>query len=259
MLNEMVENFKTKIKNEPVFGVFSKTTDTAIIECIGYAGFDYVILDLEHGPNSVSNLQNLITASEVSGILPIVRVKEEFPALIGSVLDIGAAGVQIPQIRNSEDAKKAIEASRFYPSGNRGVCRFVRAANYSSMDKNEYFKAANNTILILQLEGEEALSNIDSIIEIQGYDIIFIGPYDLSQSLGLTGQVNHPRVIEKIKEIVDKVSKKNIILGIFIETKEEASNWVKLGVRYISYNVDVGLFYSHLKSEIDQLRKFINY
>lgn len=254
MITKEIERFKQKIKERAVLGPFSKTCDPAFIEILGYAGFDFVILDLEHGPNSVQTLQNLIRAAQVGGLFPIVRVKEEPLSLIGEVLDIGAGGIQVPQITNPHEAEKIIQLAKFAPQGMRGVCRFVRAANYSSMDRFQYFKAANESIIILQLEGAEAIGNLDKILEVKGIDIIFIGPYDLAQSLGVPGQINHPRVESSMKEIVGKCLQKDIVVGTFVDTVENALKWKKLGIKYLSYSVDVGIFYEQCNTIVDQLK-----
>lgn len=251
-----IKEFKKKLNiNNNVIGPFSKTSDPAFIEAMGYAGCDFVILDLEHGPNSVQSIQNLIRAAEVSGIFPIVRVKEDSPSIIGEVLDIGAGGIQVPQITNAKQAEKAIKLAKFAPVGMRGVCRFVRAANYSSMDRFEYFKKANESIVVLQLEGKEAINNIDEIIKVEGIDIIFIGPYDLSQSLGVSGRIDHPIVEEKMIDIIEKCRKNDITVGTFVDSIEGAKKWTEMGVKYISYSVDVGIFYD---SCINLLKKIRN-
>lgn len=254
MITKIIKNFKSKIYSRPVFGPFSKTTDPAFIEIAGYAGFDFVILDLEHGPNSVENVQNLIRAAQITNMLPVVRVKENCPSLIGEVLDIGAGGIQVPQIKNAEDVKNVIRVAKFAPEGMRGMCRFVRAANYSSMESDKYFKKANDALIIIQLEGIEAIKNLDEILEISGYDIIFIGPYDLSQSLGVPGQVDNPLVKNEMMKIVEKCKQKGILVGNFTDTGENALEWIKLGVRYISYSVDTGIYYSACKNILSSLK-----
>jgi 4-hydroxy-2-oxoheptanedioate aldolase len=234
--------FKKTLRRRSVIGPFSKTSDPAFVEAMGHAGFDFVILDLEHGPNNVLTLQNLIRAAQISDVFPIVRVKGEPRSLIGEVLDIGAGGIQIPQITTAEEARRVIHLARFSPTGRRGVCRYVRAADYSSADRFAYFKAANEALIVLQLEGEEAMHNLDGILQVPGVDIIFIGPYDLSQSLGVTGEVDHPRVVQAAQDIIARCSSKGIVVGIFAETLENAWKWTKLGVGYVGYSVDVGLF-----------------
>ena len=174
MNNDMILSFREKLNDSYVVGPFSKTNDPAFIEILGHARFDFVILDLEHGPNSVETLQNLIRAAQVSKILPIVRVKENNLSVIGEVLDIGAAGIQIPKVENATQARMFINQIKFAPYGNRGVCRFVRAANYSAQDRFEFFNDANNTIIIMQIEGQEAISELDKILKVDGIDLIFL-------------------------------------------------------------------------------------
>jgi 4-hydroxy-2-oxoheptanedioate aldolase len=239
----MIRDFKQKLKDDFVTGIFSKTSDPAFIEIMGHGGFDFVIIDLEHGPNSVQTVQNLLRAAEVSGILPVVRVKEDAPSVIGEVLDIGACGIQVPHVNNPDSAREVIKLSRFAPLGMRGVCRFVRAADYSSMDRFRYFSEANEAVIVLQIEGREGIDNIDGVLDAGAADVIFIGPYDLSQSLGVPGEVDHPSVEMKMKEIIEKSTHRGTAVGTFVDTFENADKWRGLGVKYIAYSVDVGIFY----------------
>lgn len=243
MITEKIEQFREKLGKGPVLGPFSKTSDPAFIEVMGYAGFDFVIIDLEHGPNSVETAQNLIRAAQIAHIFPVVRVKEANLSVIGEVLDIGTGGIQVPQIRNAQDAEKVIHHAKFAPKGQRGVCRFVRAADYSSLDRYRYFSEANSCVVIVHLEGEEAIENLEDIMDVPGLDILFIGPYDLSQSLNVPGQVDHPSVIEKMRQITEKCVARGLAVGTFIENLEDARKWNALGIRYLSYSVDVGIFY----------------
>lgn len=240
---ELLDRFKNKLKEgKCVFGPFMKSTDPAFIEVAGYSGFDFVILDMEHGPASFSELQNLIRAALLANIIPIVRTSDSDEVSISKPLDLGALGVQIPQIILGLTAKACVNAARFFPLGKRGVCRFVRAANYSSLPREDYFKKANDSLIIIQLEGKEAMMDIENILNVEGIDIIFIGPYDLSQSLGVPGQISHPIVIEAMNDIVKRARSLGIVVGTFTDTLQSAMMWKKAGVQYISYSVDVGLF-----------------
>jgi 4-hydroxy-2-oxoheptanedioate aldolase len=242
MLTPQIRAFKAKLAEGPVFGIFSKTSDPAFVEAAGHSGLDFIIIDLEHGPNSVETAQDLIRGAQIAGILPIVRVKEDRLSVIGEVLDIGAAGVQAPQIVDAASARSVVERAKFAPAGARGVCRFVRAADYSSLDRDRYFREANEALVIAQLEGTEALRNVQSILGVQGIDIVFIGPYDLSKSLGVTGQVGHPLVLEKMTYLVELCSQNGLAAGTFVDTLDSAEKWIAAGVRYIAYSVDVGIF-----------------
>jgi len=226
-------------------GPFMKFTDPAAVEIAGFAGFDFVIIDTEHGPISTETAQNLIRAAEVAGITPIVRVRENNSSLILRALDIGAQGVEIPQISTRKDALRAIEAARFSPQGERGVCRFVRAANYSSLEQHKYFEFSNKEIMVIvHIEGVEGVKNLKDILTVKGLDVIFLGPYDLSSSCGITGQVNHPLVIKKMEEAVNLSQKANVAVGTFVDDIEAAKRWIEAGVQYISFSVDVGIFYN---------------
>lgn len=252
-MQTIIRNFKRKLHAEGVIGIFSKTCDPAFIEVMGYAGADYVIIDLEHGPNSVQSVQNLVRGAQVSGLMPIVRVKESCASVMGEVLDIGAGGIQVPQIGSKEEAEAVIKRTKFSPLGERGVCRFVRAAQYSAKDRYEYFKDANEAVIILQIEGQRGIDNLDEIISVKGIDAIFIGPYDLSQSLGVPGQIDHPTVEAKMLEIVKKCDSLGVTVGTFVDTIENAKKWKALGVKYISYSVDMGIFHDAVKELITKI------
>ena len=159
--SELIINFREKInRGEPVYGPFMKTSDPMFVEIAGIAGFDFAILDMEHGPTSLQDQQNNVRAATLRGMLPIIRINELSENAIGSALDIGACGIQAPQITNADEAARVVEYSKFFPQGMRGVCRFVRAADYSSMPRESYFKSANDAVIVIQLEGKEAIENL---------------------------------------------------------------------------------------------------
>ena len=247
-----MQDFRTKL-NDGIIGIFSKTEDAAMIEAMGYGGADFVIIDLEHGPNTIRSAQNLVRAAELSGMFPIIRVKDCESSTMAEALDIGAAGIQVPQIQCREDALKVIEKTKFSPVGERGVCRFVRAAKYSATPRYEYFAKANESVVILQVEGKEGIDNLDEILTVEGIDIIFIGPYDLSQSLGMVGNIDHPAVQEKMLETVRKCNEKGIAVGTFTDTIENAVKWRSYGVKYIAHSVDVGIFMQAIRDIVTDI------
>ena len=257
-MTELIRHFRRRIDQGPVFGPFSKTSDPAIVETLGYAGFDFIILDMEHGPNSIETIQDLIRAAQMTAMAPIVRVPSGDYEMIDRVLDVGAAGVQVPQISCAQDVRAAMEHAKFAPLGMRGVCRYVRAAEYSSMNKADYFRRANEALLIIQIEGQAALDNLDGILAVEGIDIVFVGPYDLSQSLGVPGEVEHPLVIDKMQQIVETCLKRDVFVGNFTEAIPQTQMWVNQGLRYMSYSVDVGILYEAgkvLLSDFGRIRR----
>lgn len=252
-MKEMTAQFKEKLENG-VIGFFAKTAEPAFIEAMGYAGGDFVIIDLEHGPNTIQTAQNLVRAAEVSGIFPIIRVKEENNSVMGEALDIGAGGIQVPQVCCATDAENVRKHTKFAPLGERGVCRFVRAANYSAKDRFEYFKDANEAVTVLQIEGKEGIANLPEILETNCADIIFIGPYDLSQSLGIPGDIDNPLVEKEMLKIVEICKEKGVAVGTFTDTIANARKWRKLGVKYIAHSVDVGIFCDAVGSIVNNVK-----
>jgi len=249
-------NLKKAIKEgKIVLGPFMKFTDPAAVEIMGFAGFDFVIIDQEHGPISIETAQNMIRAAESVNITPIIRVDKNEETSILRALDIGVQGIEIPQINSKDSAMQAVKSVKYSPQGDRGVCRYVRAADYSSMDKFKYFESANKeTMIIAHIEGVEGINNLDEILSVSGIDLIFIGPYDLSQSLGIPGKVNDSLVVKKMKEVVNKCREKGIAVGTFADDVQTAKRWISLGVQYMSFSVDVGILYDISKTIVNKLK-----
>jgi len=251
------EVFKQKLHSKYTIGPFCKTEDPAFIEVMGNAGFDFVILDMEHGPNNIQSMQNLIRAGECSGTSVIVRVTGAFPDKISAALDIGAAGVQVPMVSSIQDAKNVVLAAKYYPKGSRGVCRYVRAANYSARPADEYFKSANDAVIIVQIENQMGIDNLDDILSVEGIDVIFMGSYDISQTLGIPGKVKDPGVVDTIKKINERCRARGVQTGTFVERIEDVKFWHALGMNYICYSVDVGLLFSACSTLMDTIHKVV--
>jgi len=252
----MSNRLKEKLNDKKyVIGPFLKLPSPAVVEIMGLSGFDYVIIDCEHGPLNVLVAEDMVRAAHLAGISAVIRIRENNAGRISQALDIGADAVQVPQICSKKDAEELIKAAKFYPAGERGVCRYVRAAEYSAIEKTAYFKKANrDSMVIIHIEGQEGIDNLEEIISVDGIDVVFIGPYDLSQSLGLPGQINHPLVEEKMKQIVEKVRSKGKYVGTFVDDVETGNKWIKLGVQYISYSVDVGIMHNACVSIIQKFK-----
>lgn len=225
-----------------MIGVFSKTLDSNFVEALGFAGMDFVILDQEHGPVSNAGLYDHVRAARASSMKSIVRVKGVDANAIGAALDAGADGVQVPNISTPEEAEQAVKAAKFFPLGNRGVCRFVKAAEFGRSPKLKYFDKANEKLVILQVEGKTGIQNLEKILDVENFDILFIGPYDLSQSLGIPGQIDHPEMKELMNKVAHQVKEKGKRLGTFADSVESAKYLLSLGFEYLAYSVDINIF-----------------
>lgn len=250
-----MSELRARLRNrETLFGIFSKTNDPFFIEIVGKAGFDFVILDSEHGPNSPRDLYPLILASRANALEPIIRVSALSEGEIARALDLGVAGVQVPQLTTAGEAQQLADWARFSPDGSRGVCRFVRAADFSLQTRSEYFQSANAVTVIGMIEGIAGIQNLDDILKIDGIDVLFVGPYDLSQALGIVGEVDNPKVLSEIEAIVAKCRARNRVVGTFVDNLTTAKRYKDLGVQYLAYSVDVGIFADACRTINDELR-----
>lgn len=246
--------FKQKLKDSCCLGIFSKTTDSAFVEAAGLAGLDFIILDTEHGQSSWETLHHHVRAASLTEMAPIIRVKGADAHSISCALDAGAAGVQVPNVKTPEEAKLAVNAARFHPAGSRGVCRYVRAARFGTEEKEAYFRGANEALVILQVEGLEGVKNLDAILNVEGFDVLFIGPYDLSQSAGKPGMIESPEVLALMKEISNKARARGLVLGAFSDDKNRTASMRREGFSYIAQSVDVNIFASACASLMEDHR-----
>lgn len=224
----------------PVVAAFSMIASPVVVELLARAGFDAIVFDTEHGPLGPESLNLLIPAARAAGIIPVVRVRTNDPTLVGAALDVGAAGVLVPQIDSAAGAARAVTAGRFGAGGHRGSNPYVRAAGYRATA--EWFARANGeSAMIVMVEGEAGIAALPSILATPSLDGIFIGPFDLAQALGVPGNIEHPRVIERIEAIVAAASARGIATGVFAPTAALATRWVKLGVKFVAAGFDTAM------------------
>ena len=193
-------------------GMSIATAAPNFLEIIGYSGFDFVYVDVEHSTISFESLSNMIVASELAGIATLVRVPDNDPTPVRKSLEAGADGIIIPHVNTREDAERAVSNARFPPEGTRGFYTLVRSSRFDipPVSMNEYIRRSNEGVtLVAQIEEEEAVANIDEIIDVEGVDAILLGPSDLSVSMGIPGQFQSPEFIGSIDNVLAVAKKKN--------------------------------------------------
>lgn len=235
--------------NECEIGVFVKCPVPEMIEAIGISGLHFAVVDMEHTPLGPRDLYPLVLAAERRNLKIIVRIPQKVDAYFKWCRDLNVSSIQVPHVETKEDALYAMKHSYFSPLGERGLCRFVRAADFSGKTKDQYLEEANSkNQLILQIEGQRAIANIPDIIDvITPSTSLFIGPYDLSQSLGKPGQIWDPEVVEKMEAIVEQCKQRNIRVGTFTDSPEGVQFWKERGLSYIQYASDLNLFLKSAK------------
>ncbi len=230
----------------PLTAIFSIIRSVEVVEIIGLAGFDIVILDMEHGPYGIDALGSLILAARSRGVQPIVRVPRNEAALIGAVLDAGAAGILVPQIATPADAQAVVAAARFAPEGARGANSWVRAADFDGAPT--WFARANAaTAVLVMIEGREGVENAGAIMATPGLDGVFLGPVDLSHALGVPGEIDHPRVLERMQHVLAEARGRAMAVAVFAPTAEGARTWLSRGVSIAAVGVETGHFLRTLR------------
>ena len=219
---------------EPVFGVSVMIPSPQIVEMVAAAGFDWVLLDCEHGTLTLESVELMAMAAEASGITAIARPVTRSAEHILQVLDRGVMGVQVPHVNTAADAREVLAAVKYHPAGKRGLAAGTRAAVYDSIGTlADYVKAANDeTLIAIQLEDREAIENIDELLAVEGIDVFFIGPSDLSQSMGHPGNPKAPVVAEAIESSFRKMVAAKRTPGT-PATAENLQGVLDKGVRYI--------------------------
>ena len=236
----MRENtLKQKLESrQAVFGVMLTFPSAPVVEMLGHLGFDWVLIDNEHGSITVENSEDLVRAAELSGIAPIVRPVANKPEIIAPFLDRGAWGVQVPHVNTAEEARAAVDAVKYHPLGHRGIFSGSRPAGFGlSGSTADYVEDANrNTLVCLMLEEVEAIENLEEMVQVEGVDVFFIGSGDLSQSMGYPGQQTHPEVQALMEKGVSVIREAGRVAGVSCPDSY-VPKFLGLGVQYFHGSV----------------------
>lgn len=239
------------LTNENLIGTLVSIPCPEIVELLSMVGFDWLFLDAEHGAFAPGEIVTLLQAA---GSTPcLVRIPGPDPAWIKKVLDAGAAGIIVPQIESKTAAENVIQAAKYPPQGQRGV-GLGRAHQYG-IQFSEYLASANDkTVIVLQAESQQAVDHIDEIAAVAGLDAVLVGPYDLSASLGHTGDLQHPKVQKAIKDIAQACHSHQTKLGIFGISAENVSPYKEMGFSLLTVGVDTLFIEKEARSALDALR-----
>lgn len=248
----MAINFKQRLNQfETLIGIVITLPCSETAEALSKLEFDWFWIDMEHGPLSLETVQ-LIMQATGDRCANLVRVPWNDSIWIKRVLDTGCDGIIVPHVNTPQEVKYALEACLYPPQGSRSIGS-GRAQNYG-MSSQEYLKTANENIVIVpQIEHIDAVKNIEAIIDVPGVDAILVGPFDLSASMGLTAQVNHPDVQKAIGSVKEACQKKNIPVGIFTTDSQSAISAKEAGFSLIGVGVDLTYLWKSAKQTVEQI------
>jgi 4-hydroxy-2-oxoheptanedioate aldolase len=201
---------KEKLKNgQTVIGTWSSLSSPNVINVLGTTGLDFVVIDMEHGSMSFETVENMVRAAETSGISPIIRTWDDDGQTLLRTLETGTQSVMVPHVKTAEDADRIAKACKYFPEGNRGLSPYTRVHNFTHEGIDESLQKANQeTLCGILVEGKDGLEKLDDIVQVDGIDLIYLGLFDICQSVGLPGQVSHPDVLAEV-ERCQKIIKSN--------------------------------------------------
>jgi 2-dehydro-3-deoxyglucarate aldolase len=237
----------------PPVGTWVASASPVVAEAIGWAGFDWALIDMEHSPLDVAGVMQLLQAVSATKTLTVVRPPWNDTVVVKRLLDAGATTLMFPMVQTAADAERAVAATRYPPEGVRGVAGLTRASRFGTMP--HYLQTANRRIgVIVQLETPEALEHLDDIARVDGVDALFIGPADLSAALGHLGEPHHPAVMERMGRAAERCKTLGMPVGTIGETPEVVAQYRAAGFDFVAVGSDLGLLMRAARAALAALR-----
>jgi 2-keto-3-deoxy-L-rhamnonate aldolase RhmA len=252
-------NLKEKLKaGQPILGTMVTVFENPeIAKMLKVCGFDFFIVDCEHGNFDYSDVAKMCTVAREAGIPPMVRIPEAKREVVLKYMEMGARGILLPNAESVEQATALVTYSKYYPLGSRGVSLLRGHTGFEKIESaTEYMKRANDeTILMLQIESPIAVENIDNLLAVDGIDAAFVGPNDLSQSMGIMGQTDNPRFIEAIDKVIAAAKKANKFSGIHMMSVDALEPWINKGMTLNFWANDVLMLMNAAKAGLAKLKR----
>jgi 2-keto-3-deoxy-L-rhamnonate aldolase RhmA len=249
----MITTFRDALQaGKPLIGTLLTVASPEVAEALALLGFDWIFIDLEHGSLSIKDAQTAIQAV-ANRSHTLVRVPDGTPENIKRVMDTGCSGIIVPMVSSESYARRIVALAKYPPLGERSV-GLGRAQGYG-LRFTEYLSSANAaTAVIVQIEHRDAIANVDQILAVPGLDAVFVGPYDLSTSMGLVGQVSHPDVAAAIDKVRAACARTNSPMGIYCSNTDQARNEIKAGARMVAVGTDIMHMANSAQSTLEELR-----
>jgi 2-keto-3-deoxy-L-rhamnonate aldolase RhmA len=228
-----MSNWKEQMKERTLYGCFVTFASPDIAEMTAMMGFDFLLLDNEHGVIEQSTLVDMVRASQLRGVPAVIRCTMKEYDHIQKALDFGANGIQLPLMNTAEDAKRIVDMANYFPEGHRGTAYLPRASQYGMVqDKRAYLKMANERkLLSCQVETKQAVENLDALLAVDGIDVYFVGPGDLAASYN--EPTCSPHMLEITEDVIRRIVAAGKIAGYYVGTPEQAKQAESWGARYL--------------------------
>jgi len=239
--------------SHPPIGTWIMSASPIVAEAVGHAGFDWGLIDMEHTPLDMMEVVHMLQALSATRMVPVVRVPWNDTVTVKRVLDAGATTVMFPFVQNADEARRAVAATRYPPAGVRGMAAMSRASKFGTIAN--YLKTANDGMgVIVQLETTAAVGALESIATVDGVDAVFLGPADLSASMGYVGQQTHPEVMDLMTTAVQRCKAVGKPVGTIGGTPEQVAQYRAAGFDYVALSSDLGLLMRGAQLAVGALR-----
>ncbi len=249
----MIPFYPLLTQEEPVVGTFIQSASPEFLEAAGYAGFRFAAVDLEHASYGTETLVHLIRAGEAAGLSMLSRVPAPDAAWIKKSLDLGAAGIIVPNVDTAEQAAEAVRLCRFTPDGVRGACPGVRANRYGAGGPEYYARANRDTAVMALVESPEGVKNFDAIAATPGLTAVFLGPVDLSVAMGYRGDLDAPEVHDVLLDMVRRAVRIGVPVGALALSPAFSRELFDAGLRFLAYGIDTILMYQKCREVLQSL------
>ena len=245
------------VAGERLFGTWCNLASSITVEMAGIAGFDWILIDLEHGSGDYGALVAQVQAASATAAAPIVRIAWNDPVMFKRVLDLGVAGVMVPYVQNADEARQAVRAMRYPPAGVRGVASLTRATAFGT-GFGEYFARANHELLtIVQIETSAGVEHAEQIAAVDGVDVLFVGPLDLSTSLGIQGQYTNPSFLDAVDAVVSAAAKHGKASGVLTLDSTMLAAMLERGMTFVAHGSDGGLVAAGMRANLERMRELV--
>ena len=237
-----------------VIGTWSSLSSSNVVNVLGSTKLDFVVIDMEHGSMSFETVEDMVRAAESSDISPIIRVYDDHEQTLLRALETGVRSIMVPHINTAEEANRVARCCKYYPKGNRGLSPYTRLHNYTHIDISDSLQNENQETLVgILVEGEQGLANLNEIVKVKGIDLIYLGLFDICQSVGLPGQFDHPKVLDEIKRCGDLIRAQGISAGSMSTNIEYIKMLMNLNYNFIAYLNDAASIKFHFDDMLLQL------
>ena len=254
----MKENpMKQRLRNgELVIGTWiNNLHSTAMAKMLGVAGFDFVSLDMQHGAVDLETIASECLVARLSGVAPLVRPNDPNDLRMnGRLLDIGACGLILPDVDSKEMAEKIVKSVKYFNGGTRGIVSMSYNSGFTSSSNEDYVRSDENTIIVIQIENKKGVDNIDEILSVPGIDVVVVGRGDMAHDIGVTGNMNDPKVNAMVDKVFEAAKQHNVIAGLMCPTAEKGIERVKAGAKFINYSNEQAILMKAYKEFLKEVR-----